>query len=212
MDNNSANINLQHFVKSLETSKGIELTFLDMYRLLVLILQSSDANVNTELFEDLKSAKQEMDLIRDELNKSNPDGLGTSNNSADTFDILPLSIKDLSGVYKVIEDATVSILDESDNIEKLLNSGAKKEDIISSLNKLRESCNFQDLSGQRINRVIKNLQHFENTVFKIFKAILGSNLVKKNANANYKIKDDSLVTGPAIDSNPSQEDIDKLFG
>jgi chemotaxis protein CheZ len=85
------------------------------------------------------------------------------------------------------------------------------DEIVDSTNKVFEACAFQDLTGQRITRVIKSLQFMEDHINRLVRmwgkeelARMAAELVVQSA--------PNLMEGPqragvAI----SQDDIDKLF-
>lgn len=195
-------------LSQIKSDKGSELKFSDMERLIDEILQSKiEANPdNTEVIENLKKVKSEMQAIRADISES-LDG------KCDTFDLLPLSQKDLSDVLKVLDGATNSILDQTDNINALLSAeNVDKSAIGEAVIKICESCNFQDLTGQRLTRIMQNLARFEGAVSSILNAIIGEDPTKRG-DKKLEYANDSLMNGPEfLEEAPKQKNIDDIFG
>lgn len=168
-------------------------------------IDGSNPDKQTAL-NDLKQVKESLSQIREALTSQ-------AGQETDTFDILPLSIKDLSDVLKILETATNGILDNAEILQKQLSSGASENEKLESISKICEHCNFQDLSGQRITRVIKNLEQFEFTTLTLFKLLIGNEAFEKRANPNsLTYNNANLMNGPEVlDKAGSQDDIDKLF-
>ncbi len=131
---------------------------------------------------------------------------------------------ELTEVVKATETATNSILDATDEIIKLSGSLTEKEQgakIMDAANRIYDACTFQDITGQRINKVARTLEYVELKVNRLVHLFSDSSqhlqeLEKWDAAEKKKMDhrpDASLMNGPALSSHaPSQEDIDKLFG
>lgn len=131
---------------------------------------------------------------------------------------------ELTEVVKATENATNSILDATDEIIKVSTTLSEKEQsikITDAANRIYDACTFQDITGQRINKVARTLEYVELKVNRLMHLFSDSSqhlkeLEKWDA-AETKKKDHrpdaSLMNGPALSSHaPSQEEIDKLFG
>ncbi|MFI4984299.1 MAG: protein phosphatase CheZ [Rickettsiales bacterium] len=190
-------------IEAIRSSKGSALSFTDMYQLLVIILKSLPNPANDPvLVEELRNIKKDIDIIKDEIQ--------ADSTGSDTFDILPLAIADLGDVYKTCESSAEGILDATDRAQKLIAEGADNAAIQEQLMKVYENCNFQDLTGQRITRVVKNLERFEKTTMRVFRVLLGNDLINKTGKLEYN--NTNMLNGPELIKNaPSQDEIDKLF-
>ena len=74
-----------------------------------------------------------------------------------------------------------------------------------------EACNFQDISGQRIGKVIATLSAIEEQVT----IALARCEAAADAPAVFAPTDNGLLNGPKLDGDSghaSQRDIDKMFG
>lgn len=122
---------------------------------------------------------------------------------------IPEIATELHSVIAQTEKSVIGILDTSDEIGKIgtkISSPEIREELLAHSTKILELCNFQDLTGQIIQRIIKRLTMIESTVNKI--AIeLGPDYKLSS-----KLTPDSLLNGPQKEEErPSQDDIDDLF-
>ncbi len=128
---------------------------------------------------------------------------------------------ELSEVVRHTEEATNAIMDKADAIMLLAGSladtdaGAKfGEHAVGIL----EACSFQDITGQRINKVMSTLEQIELRVGRLIK-MLGGEMPDDSSIGSIGIietgnrrADEDLLNGPQLSQNkPSQDDIDKLF-
>jgi len=120
---------------------------------------------------------------------------------------------ELDAIVEATEGATQTILEAAEKIESLTSEIASHgddayvkrlaEDINETVITMFEACNFQDITGQRITKVVKTLKYIESRV---------------NAMIDIWGPDDSdddskLLNGPALENQGiSQDEIDKLFG
>jgi chemotaxis protein CheZ len=79
-----------------------------------------------------------------------------------------------------------------------------------------EACNFQDLTGQRINKVMTTMRFIENHVYEMMEIWGGVDAIKAHAPSIIDTRegDAKLLNGPKLDGDvghASQDDIDALF-
>jgi chemotaxis protein CheZ len=116
---------------------------------------------------------------------------------------------ELHSVIAQTEKSVIGILDVSDEIGKIsakVSPPEIREELLTHSTKILELCNFQDLTGQIIQRIIKRLTMIESTVNKI------ANELGPDYKLSSKLTPDSLLNGPQKEEDrPSQDDIDDLF-
>lgn len=117
---------------------------------------------------------------------------------------------ELNYVIEQTEKSVMGILDALEDIDTI-NKKIIDEDIKDKLHKnytkILELCNFQDLTGQIINRIIKRLTMIESTLDKI-SHVLGQDSNFYHSDQTYNI----LLRGPQKENErPSQSQIDDLF-
>jgi len=132
---------------------------------------------------------------------------------------------ELHAIVSTTEMATNTILEVGEGVqelaERLMNLMGNDEDvqttcsdIVTRINTMFEACNFQDITGQRVTKVVTTLAFIEERLRTIIDAW------GKEAFADIPIpqqvqlhETDDLVSGPALDdAGLSQDEIDSLFG
>jgi chemotaxis protein CheZ len=78
-----------------------------------------------------------------------------------------------------------------------------------------EACSFQDITGQRISKVVETLEHIESRVSRFASAIGAEDTEQPSSekeDKRKKRKKDLILNGPAMDGEGvSQDDIDALL-
>ena len=139
---------------------------------------------------------------------------------------IPSATDELDAIVAHTEEATGTILDAAEKLEELAASSDKKtaETITEAVTSIYEACNFQDITGQRITKVVKTLKHIEQKVDALISAFgeqVNDGLEEeKKADGETKMKseerseDEVLMHGPQLEENAqSRKEIDAiLFG
>ena len=99
-----------------------------------------------------------------------------------------------------------------DRLEFVAGEKSAQERVIS----IFEACNFQDLTGQRINKVMNTMKFIENHITVMMDIWGGVDAIKAHAPpiVDEREGDDKLLNGPKLDGDDghaSQNDIDALF-
>ncbi|WP_299380707.1 protein phosphatase CheZ [uncultured Kiloniella sp.] len=138
-------------------------------------------------------------------------------------DFLPTAADELDAIVGATEQATHNILSAMETLEEVAgNLEADASDKVNdAVTQVYEACSFQDITGQRISRVVNALQHVEIKVDKLLNAFGGEEFVPENATAKSTPKradgverpDEDLLNGPQLPGEGvSQDDIDALMG
>lgn len=126
---------------------------------------------------------------------------------------------ELNEVMRHTEDATNTIMDSSDALVLLagsLGDAAIAEKINGHAMGILEACSFQDITGQRIKKVLKTLEQIELRIGNLI-TLFGGQLppgyvVGEIDTGTPKRPDEDLLNGPQLSKDtPNQDDIDKLF-
>ncbi|OSQ40781.1 protein phosphatase CheZ [Thalassospira mesophila] len=141
-------------------------------------------------------------------------------------DRLVTAASELDAIVKDTEMATHTILESAEQIDDLAmtlkNSATSDfvadhvEQIAFIVTKIFESCNFQDITGQRINKVVNTLEFVEKRVHNMI-LIWGEDAfadlpMSEEEEDEVKHEDADLLNGPQMEGEGiSQDDIDKLF-
>lgn len=130
---------------------------------------------------------------------------------------------ELDHVVQDTEDATEVILSAAETIDNSIATLAARlsgedltmaEEMQAQIVRIFEACNFQDITGQRIRKVVKLMVFIEERVTRMTDIWGGADMVAQNSGIAQREGDEKLLNGPALatDENVvSQDDIDSLF-
>lgn len=134
---------------------------------------------------------------------------------------------ELDAVVSATEQATDTILTASEKIDSAaahlgstaVDDGSRNqaEDIAEQVVNIFEACNFQDITGQRITKVVQALQFIDERVGRMMEIWGGANDLAAFApqpGEDDECPDQALLNGPALEEHyghASQDDIDALF-
>jgi chemotaxis protein CheZ len=128
-------------------------------------------------------------------------------------DNLPRAIEEMHEIVRTTEDASNAIMESAEAITNALPdevNGEYRELVQSSCQKIFESCAFQDLTGQRIGKVMTTLQLIDEHLESL-QGLLGTEFEDSEVEAPSGEEED-LLAGPALEGEGNnQDDIDKLF-
>lgn len=125
---------------------------------------------------------------------------------------------ELAEVVRHTEEATNNIMDKADAII-LLASGMSDMEAGAKLSEhavgILEACSFQDITGQRIKKVLNTLEQIElriSRLVKLFGGKLPDTLLVGDIDTGHRRPDEDLLNGPQLGKDkPSQDEVDKLF-
>ena len=139
-------------------------------------------------------------------------------------DFLPRASDELDAIIGATADATNAIMDATEIIEDVMGGlkGKSADQLMAATTAIYEACTFQDITGQRITRVVQTLQEIESKVDgllsafdtgdgKTVKSKAKSKVLKKKPGKK-EITDADLLNGPQdADKATSQAEIDALL-
>jgi chemotaxis protein CheZ len=174
---------------------------------------------------EMKKLKDELDLIYDAINRTKQE-IATLHVTGFKGQEMARVSRELGAVVGGTEKATQQILQAAEYIVETANnlSVAVKmgkeagiaQDIQDRVIQIFEACNFQDLTGQRITKVMATLKFIEEHVVRMMEIWGGIDAFKDFEDAAHATHDKEirLVNGPRLDDeagHASQQDIDALF-
>lgn len=121
---------------------------------------------------------------------------------------MPDATLHLNDVLQATEEATTTILDAASTIGALAEGLKATQEVKDKFNeevtRIYVACSFQDISGQRIKKVLRHLNDLEEQLLRLSQAARSGSRPKQ--------QDDSLLNGPALaGEGPSQAEVDSLF-
>ncbi len=186
----------------------------------VVSLRGDLTAADLSLYQELEGLARFIQSAKAEIAALRPDEIQNEH--------LPSAADELDAIVGNTEEATGIILDSVEKIEAIAQKieGENGTQIVDVVTKIYEACNFQDITGQRITKVVKTLKQIENKVAALIGAF-GDELAREKARAaasapaasatvsapTDKPSDEDLLNGPQLPTNAnSQADIDSLFG
>lgn len=155
------------------------------------------------LYEELKKLEEHIENMRSELAQLR--SIEISHNH------IPAASDELDAVVEETAQATGSIMDACEKIGEVSSKMPEGEDkslLEQSVTSIYESCSFQDITGQRITKVVKTLKSIENKVHDILVAIGNDGTAKLAPKEEKK----TLTNGPQLKGGgATQEEIDAIL-
>lgn len=158
-----------------------------------------------QLYREVEALAEYIKTVRRDIAELRPDDISVRH--------IPMATDELDAVVQATADATGIILGGMEEIERL--AGSLPPDVAAPLGdiviRIYEACGFQDITGQRISKVVKALRHIEGKIDALL-AVFGTDL---GAPTDEAPTDEAakLLNGPALPSAAanSQADIDALL-
>ncbi|HVJ41278.1 MAG TPA: protein phosphatase CheZ [Dongiaceae bacterium] len=179
---------------------------------LLATLDGDLSDVNLKLYSELEDLAQYILAAKKEIASLLPDDI--------TSEHLPTATDELDAIVGATEEATNGILQAVEVIEGLTGEidPAIAEKITEAVTQVYESCNFQDITGQRITKVVKALKHIETKVDALV-AAFGDEIQKyrelhpeTSEEKEQPSTDAALLNGPQMpDDAAKQAEIDALL-
>ncbi len=176
-------------------------------------LQGDLTAVDVKLYEELEGLSRFIEEAKTDIASLRPDEV------KDEF--LPKATDELDAIVEATAEATNAIMDAVGDVEDVMAKlkGKNADKLMDATTKIYEACGFQDITGQRITKVVGALQHIEEKVDALLTAF-GDEIAKyKAANPQPDSEpveetpsDEELLHGPQLKQEAmSQDDIDALL-
>lgn len=185
----------------------------EVVQAIVTSLEGDFSSLNVRFYAELESLSRFINETKSEIASLRPDEI--------TDHHLPTATDELQAVIGATEQATNSIFEAVETIESLTEKMDEETSgkVVDAVTMVYEACSFQDITGQRISKVVNALQHIEVKVQALLEAF-GSELgegerpqaAAKPGKLGDERPDKDLMNGPQMpDSANSQDDIDALL-
>jgi len=189
----------------------------------------ADARILLETYraqiEQCEKLKIELDLIHDAISRTKREIAVLHGKSFDGEEMAKVN-GELGAVVGGTEHATQQILEAAEAIDQAASALAKvnspeqqkilSEEIGERVISIFEACNFQDLTGQRITKVMATMRFIEQHINAMMEIWGGVDAIRAHAPpiVDNREGDAKLLNGPKLDGDvghASQDDIDALF-
>jgi chemotaxis protein CheZ len=176
--------------------------------------------------EQCEKLKTELDLIYDAINRTKQE-IAVLHGKSFNGDEMAKVTDELGAVVGGTEQATQQILEAAEAIDQSASAMSKaaspeqmrllNEEIQERVISIFEACNFQDLTGQRISKVMTTMKFIEHHINVMMDIWGGVDAIRAHAPpiVDDRVGDAKLLNGPKLDGDvghASQDDIDALFG
>lgn len=157
------------------------------------------------IYGEFRYIAQYIAAARDEISSLQPNDLRERR--------LPGAEVELAAVVEDTERATETIMAEAENIMELEveDPEAYQAEVNDAMLRIIEACSFQDITGQRVKKVVGTLSHIEERINR-FAEVMGvtdKNVAPTEAD---EWAEENLLNGPAVGGpENSQSEIDDLF-
>jgi chemotaxis protein CheZ len=191
--------------------------------------ESAEAGALIEIYraqiEQCEKLKIELDLIHDAISRTKREIAVLHGNSFNGEEMAGVN-GELGAVVGGTEEATQQILEAAESIDQAATALTKvnspdqqkllSEEIQERVVSIFEACNFQDLTGQRIKKVMNTMKFIENHITVMMDIWGGVDAIKAHAPPTVDLRegDARLLNGPKLENDvghASQDDIDALF-
>ncbi|MCB1530661.1 MAG: protein phosphatase CheZ [Rhodospirillales bacterium] len=168
-------------------------------------MESSGASV--DLFQQIRDLAEAINKLKTDISHGGADHLKNKE--------IPEATDELDAVVKATAEATNTIMSACEEIEKI-SEKAGIEGIGDQIGKIYEACSFQDITGQRITKVVDTFKIVDSKVAHIMEALneqVGpiASIAAKEPNVDPN-DDRRLLNGPQMPEKAvSQADIDKIL-
>lgn len=159
---------------------------------------------NEALYQELEQLAQYIENIRTELAQSRSQEINR--------DHIPVASDELDAVVGETAKATGAIMDACEHLEKESSkmAAAQRDEVTNQITRIYEACSFQDITGQRISKVVKTLKHIESKVGEILDALDHRTTDKGRGKEGGSPA--TLLNGPQLPgAGVSQDEIDRLL-
>lgn len=197
-------------VEHLRAQRGDRVAIDEIAEIVTSIMSTISGDMSAadlRLYRELESLTDYIRRARDEIAALYPEEIRAEH--------LPKATDELDAIVKATEDATSTILEAAEAIDASAGTlGA--DDIRDQVIRIFEACGFQDITGQRIKKVVTTLSHIEERIGDLAR-VFGDEVRKRrevlDRHAAVTPKTDAdLLHGPQLTGQGNNQDaIDALL-
>jgi chemotaxis protein CheZ len=161
---------------------------------------------NAALHSELQSLLQVINQAKADVAAIRPDEIQTHH--------IPTATDELDAIVESTATATGAIMDACEQIDAIGAQAAEtiQQALSEQVTSIYEACSFQDITGQRVTKVIKALKQIDEKIQKLVVAFGPMPLNQDPLTANIVTGDAALLNGPQLSGQAmDQDDIDKLL-
>ncbi len=210
MDEDELTQSLRKRLEVIEAERGGLVALPDVAEVVESLMRTMDGDItgfDVRVQEELRKLVSFIEDVKSEIIGVQPEEISQHH--------IPVAADELDAVVRATEEATGVILDAAEELDNLAETmeGAAAIKLQEITTKIYEASNFQDITGQRITKVVKALSQIESTVITMLKAVGHDVEASSVLGKQREIRsDEDLMNGPQLPEEAStQDDIDALF-
>ena len=175
-------------------------------------LKGDVVGADLAIYAELESLARYIQTAKTEIARLRPDQVKEQ--------YLPAAADQLDAIVEATAEATHTIMDATEIIEGVMENldGENSQKLMDATTRIYEACEFQDITGQRITKVVNTLKDIEERIDALV-AAFGSEIEKVKAEQpeaeekeEKKDSDEKLVHGPQLPEDAkSQAEVDALL-
>jgi len=172
-------------------------------------LQTFFATLDTTIYRELRAIAIYINDMKAEIGALQANELKESR--------IPAAGQELGAIVKATEDATHSIMECAETVmaADARDPAAYKALVEAQMMRVFEACSFQDITGQRIAKVVETLQQIEQRVSRFVEAVRAKDLtgfIDEHERKRAERKNRFMLNGPAREGEGiAQAQVDQLF-
>jgi chemotaxis protein CheZ len=199
-------------MKARQSSGNMQLVdVLSLAEIMVGSMQSFFTSVDTRVYAEFRSLSDHIAKMKGEIAALQPDDINVVR--------IPRAGQELDAIVKQTESATNTIMENAEKIMAADTSdpAAYKAEVDAAVMQIFEACSFQDITGQRISKVVQTLSYVEERVNRLADMIGidsedAARAVAQRQNAQEAEEVAPAMHGPVLAGEGiDQADIDALF-
>lgn len=205
---------IEELVDHLRVNKDPDLSLSDIAsvtEVLIATMQAFFKSIDTSIYRECRSLSEYIGNARLEIAALTPHDLEKSR--------LPRAGLELDAIVEQTEEATNTIMTSAEEIMAALgadNFEEHRDKVQDAIMNIFEACSFQDITGQRISKVVHTLDHIEKRV-KDLRDLMGVTdehleAARKSEELESEAKSDPLAQGPSLKGEGiDQSEVDALM-
>jgi chemotaxis protein CheZ len=173
-------------------------------------MQSFCESLDATTYRELRDIANYIETMKSELGVFQVNDLKESR--------IPAAGQELDAIIKATEDATNTIMESAEALMSAECNDAKAyQSLVNDhVMKIFEACSFQDITGQRVAKVVETLQMIESRVGRFADAVNAKDVagfLDEREAARHKRKENLMLNGPQLAGEGiDQKFVDDMFG
>jgi chemotaxis protein CheZ len=214
IDSNQLSNRIQSLVDALRAGSDDDLSMSDVAavtEVLITTMRRYFAAVDTKIYAEFRDLAEHISQTRTDIVRLQADKIKSEK--------IPKAGKELDAIVRSTEEATETIMAAAEEIMAADTADVEAYQAVvnDACMRIVEACSFQDLTGQRITKVVKTFTYIEDRIGTLLEAhgdlLAGAGEIDDEDDGIVKVDGGTVLDGPQMEgSGVSQDDVDAMFG